>query len=162
MENALGASNATVATLKCATQRGKIGSGRPSRYTLKAKHRFWTMMVPTGAMKKNHAMSLSRLMSCGSRSGLNAALPQQESARMNPVAPTPTQMMYAYVRTGLDVAAREICTAVTAKSGTSEQAIRLHRIATPRIPVLLSLKNAATSSGVSVGDSGGENTGNVR
>ena len=34
-------------------------------------------MVPTGAMKKNHAMSLSRLISSGSRSGLKAATPQQ-------------------------------------------------------------------------------------
>src|SRR5579859_2174662 len=79
---------------------------------------------------------------------------------MKAVVPTPTQMMYAYVRTVLEVATREIWTAVTANSGTSEQAIRLHRIATPKIPVTLSLKNAATCSGVSVGASGGENTGN--
>jgi len=64
------------------------------------------------------------------------------------------------VKTLLDVAVRDICTAVTAKSGTSEHAMRLPSIATPSMPVTFSAKNAETCSGVIVGDSGGENTGN--
>ena len=60
----------------------------------------------------------------------------------------------------LEVPIRDICTVVTANSGTNEQAIRLHMMATPMTPVTLSAKNAATCSGVIVGDIGDENGGN--
>jgi len=51
---------------------------------------------------------------------------------------------------------------ITAKNGTSIAPIRLQKMTTPRMAVTLFWKNAATSSGVIVGDIGGENPGNRR
>tara|TARA_R110001599_G_scaffold124429_1_gene297117 strand:- start:557 stop:763 length:207 start_codon:yes stop_codon:yes gene_type:complete len=49
-----------------------------------------------------------------------------------------------------------------AKKGTNVAQMILQKIATPRMDATLLLKNAATSSGVMVGDNGGLNPGNMK
>ncbi|CNJ45459.1 Uncharacterised protein [Mycobacterium tuberculosis] len=84
---AAGATAAAITRLKGATQRGKIGRSLESRKTANAKQRFCTKIMPTGATKIIHAMSLSNWTSSGLRFGLNAASSHMMSAMAKTVAP---------------------------------------------------------------------------
>ena len=82
-----GATATAIAMLKTATQRGKTGRGWSSRRIASARVAICAMIMPTGTVNVIQARSFSSWVTCGSRSGRNAATSQNRSASAISVAP---------------------------------------------------------------------------